>query len=116
MEACEGNGEWSQQFCEKLYHFAEEPDAISSFNQHEFLLLLQFLINGCFLNEKHELCFYIGKSLCDYLKNFTLDEFSLAEAREQLKKLREKDEKERVDFVEAVSNYVNYILEKHLKQ
>ena len=102
-------------FCEKLFHYAEDPSALNDFSDQDVLMLLQFLIYGSFLNEKQELYFELGPQLTKYIKNFTLDESSLEEARYYLFYLREDDGAE-VDLTQSVSNFVNDIIIRYLKQ
>lgn len=116
QETSNNSSEVGVHFCEKLFHFAEDPAALNHFSDQEMLMLLQFLIYGTFLNEKQELYFDVGPNLGRYIKRFALDETSLDEARDQIYALRMKDQANRIDFPTAVSNYVNDIIIRYLKQ
>lgn len=99
------------QLVEKLYHFAEDPEAIQDFTQHEILYLVQFMIGGLYLNDEKEVCFYPGRRLSSYLRNWKLNRENVENARETIRELRQLDAaKENVDLYEAFSNLINLIV------
>lgn len=107
--------EFENHFVEKLFHFAENPEAVADFSEADLVLLMQFLILGVYLNEKHELCFYVGNNLEDYIKSFNFDPSVFADCKDALLELRKRDAVPEEEFVQSVSNYVNKIVIGHVK-
>lgn len=105
----------SRQFVEKVYEYCEKPEEIEQFNDHELIMLMQLLVKGAFLNDKNELCFYLGKHLGRLVEHFVPTESQIKEARRLLIELRAYDREENVDLTEAVSNYVNRVVITSLK-
>lgn len=100
------------KFLEQLFTFLEDQEEITKFSDTQFLLLVNLLIYGSYLNEINALGFYLTDEIIDLLKQLTPIKEQLDLLKEHLSQVASQSNE---SVYENFSGLINYIIYNFLK-
>lgn len=99
-------------FLEQLFSFLDDPLQLDNFSEAQFIVLVNLLVHGSYLNENYSVGFYLDEELNNVLKYYT----ATAEENEHIAHiLKHLVSTQKLATYESFSALINYILYNFLK-